>query len=1138
MPEDRIPPVEARSDHKSPGKHKWGGKLFSADGKFGRKVGDLESTDHDVADFLQTASTKPQAGVQLAGITHSSNTTAASQYPAAAEGVESASVVDVYRSPKPRQNKGLRVTFGTASPDIIGVGGDDAELPSIQVSKPSRDIVTSRLPRTERYPVDVVPDPLQDNHDSMPVPVAEPSSQPSPLPRKSAGLSDIFGDEIWGDKNHDSVTSAPSYAVSPLESKPLPQPQHQIQKLGDYVPRPSPEETHEEVFKLKNKAYDIDEHNADHKLGDIGDHISSHLGVPSPETLAGNSLTPNSSLEPPSGYRYPPKALGTQIRRKPLDSNNSGSRQVTEETSDPAVLESRDRSLRSFAKAFGDDSLDDFDGQVRRFNDIFRLGISAHVDLMKIPFAQWMSISAWWFIMGREGLESEIRNHEGLSRALKQAYVNLAKAWWILEEVTPNHPEVIKYGKASMNSLCAIIKDFGDRELAELAEVHLNLVAHMRALTMSMKRNDKLPPPDLEIRGLDLHVLLHSPSLPLDIATHMVNNSSGPQAKGTLYIAKPFFPILIGDTSRHFSFARMFVKCEILFPDKGRQNMQIPCLLTVLRERNEWGVEVAITSLDSQVNLVVSDDILGGMTWKRIKWEIGSHKMLVRLSADFDLDVKLSEKEFKILWGICDYTQKTRKRFLAQRDEELIFERILERFQCDDTVQFPPESVTDCRLRVFERRSVITDDISQQKAHNGYRLAVITPPNLKTLSSVNYDLGGYYPILFGIRRSKDGSKLVLRILPSSIRLSPTFREAKDLDLFRHLLSGTLITEEDYRSPPLQIRRLTINSIETDQTSSNYNARDLPWSRLRVVNKGPPAYGHNTLPTVGSNHLRILADCNFGTLTDRIDLAPGNLQLSLSVDNCNEIKLLRPPQSDMIWSLADDRVTKEELQIVCDTTREMLTSSTVRLYHFSSMSDLHSFQVMVTGFSVLFDKIVSSFAISRRRMVVPISKRWEASPIRLQVIKQDKAVQLAAFFKDFSHGSCMNFALRFTDMFETFSRTGLFYLRIVDAKFTLPKGQGDQSREFICLDMPEYPSEHDDVTIGFDNEQGMLLQVCAQYLLTPLQRETGLEKYYRLRSIECRGWRPYEGIRAPTTRHFDRAFGKKSTTGRGSSLLFA
>ena len=110
------------------------------------------------------------------------------------------------------------------------------------------------------------------------------------------------------------------------------------------------------------------------------------------------------------------------------------------------------------------------------------------------------------------------------------------------------------------------------------------------------------------------------------------------------------------------------------------------------------------------------------------------------------------------------------------------------------------------------------------------------------------------------------------------------------------------------------------------------------------------------------------------------------------------------------------------------------------------------------------------------MVVPIHKRWEATSTRLQVIQQEKTIQLVAFFKDFSHGSCMNFVMKSTDIFESFSRSGLYYVRFVDAKFALPKNEETTSKDFICLDMPDYPGEHDDINIGFETEAGTTIKI--------------------------------------------------------------
>ncbi|CRK15348.1 hypothetical protein BN1723_010640 [Verticillium longisporum] len=69
---------------------------------------------------------------------------------------------------------------------------------------------------------------------------------------------------------------------------------------------------------------------------------------------------------------------------------------------------------------------------------------------------------------------------------------------------------------------------------------------------------------------------------------------------------------------------------------------------------------------------------------------------------------------------------------------------------------------------------------------------------------------------------------------------------------------------------------------------------------------------------------------------------------------------------------------------------------------------------------------------------------------------------------------MNFVLKGTDVYETFSRSGKFGLRFVDAKFPLPRMPDDNEGPtddmgFICLDFPDLPGEHDDVSFLFEKE---------------------------------------------------------------------
>ncbi|EFX02855.1 hypothetical protein CMQ_2784 [Grosmannia clavigera kw1407] len=163
--------------------------------------------------------------------------------------------------------------------------------------------------------------------------------------------------------------------------------------------------------------------------------------------------------------------------------------------------------------------------------------------------------------------------------------------------------------------------------------------------------------------------------------------------------------------------------------------------------------------------------------------------------------------------------------------------------------------------------------------------------------------------------------------------------------------------------------------------------------------------------------------------------------------------------------------------------------TCRVLRFPTVADLHAVQAAITGYEVVFDGMAATFAIARRRMVVPIHKKWEAGTTRIQVVVQPdtKVTQLLAFFQDFHYGQCMGFVLKGTDVFEAFSRSGKAGLKIDDAKFPLPRmrtgdsgangskegGSDFDETAFVCLDMPDLPGEHDDISILFQEEAGKL-----------------------------------------------------------------
>ena len=1038
-----------------------------------------ENTEEDIANFLANT-TRPKAESQSAVAITCNDAAQEARRPSTHS--PPLDIVDCYRRPKPRQHKGLHVTFAAVAPVIIGEGGEEADLPAMEVSRlyePSNP--SAQLIAGEGLSGSGV-EPQPDEQRRLPSPDAEDLSRLASLQRTPTGLDKYSSANDISDQDRNIDES-----VHPVTPDKIPKTQSLYQTRGshEYITRKPVPEAHRD---MPGSSDDIVDHGGGHtdtmsKRGN--DSITSSLNAPTPDDLSSRSMDSCPSPQPPdtnedntlSSYDLPPKALALQNPPKEADLESEAKRQADRGHS--AAHGPKALSFRTVVEGLGEDSLEDFASRVRRFNEIFRLGVSAQTDIWKVPFVQWIRTATWWFSKGRTGLESSVRTtdpHEGSVTDLKQAHVNLAKAWWIVSELTPHHPEVRRFGKSGMSSLRAIIKKFGDRGLAELIEVHMTIISNMRALTISMKRNGRLPPHELQIQRLNLQILPSVPAVSQGIAKFVVNNVPGPPTDNGRSVAEPFFPILVGDTERHFSFCRLFVEAKLYSPDGTQQLLHMSCILSVLRERSGWGVKATIASHDGHIDLVIQPSGHGGLTWKDVHWKVPSQMMHIDLAENCELRIMLSEKDFRSLWSIYDYTRRVQKDYSPSKTEEIIFERHLDKFHCKDPQNFPPNVISDCRLRLFERKSIASDGTGQRSIHNGYRLTIVTPPCIKTLSSVNYQLGKDAPILFSYQSDRDGPKLVLKPTPN-VTLSPTFGDPQDREIFHSALCGTLIAKEDFCYGSLPLRDLIVEAISTDCGPmipiEDTHLETLHWDKLRITNRGPPPYGHGALATDRAEHLRIIVESDVGSLTDRVNLRAGEMQMNLSVADFNEIKLLRPPQPDMTWSLIDGRLPKEDLDSVFQILQKMMTSTTVRTYRFRSLPDLHGFQSMVTGFKVLFDGHTTSFAISRRRKGLPLHKQWEANLARLQVINQDKVFQLVVFLKDFSHGACMNFVLKATDVFEIFSKSAMFFLRLADAKFAMPKGEEDQTRDFVCLDMPEYPGEHDDITIGFDDEQGML-----------------------------------------------------------------
>ena len=179
---------------------------------------------------------------------------------------------------------------------------------------------------------------------------------------------------------------------------------------------------------------------------------------------------------------------------------------------------------------------------------------------------------------------------------------------------------------------------------------------------------------------------------------------------------------------------------------------------------------------------------------------------------------------------------------------------------------------------------------------------------------------------------------------------------------------------------------------------------------------------------------------------------------------------------MTLALIDNLASKISKAGSQDLLQAISTTSTRRTYDFATKNDLHAFQHALTGFEVLFDGIATNFTVSRGRSASMLNRKSDSKLSRIQLLrnnsKQTPEYQIVAFFSDTTYGHCMSFDIRATDNFEKKSEKNKHTLKVVDAKFGLPRSNDHEAKEFVSLDTPEWPTEHDDIAITFDHAHDM------------------------------------------------------------------
>ncbi|KAI1338515.1 hypothetical protein F5Y15DRAFT_120293 [Xylariaceae sp. FL0016] len=733
-------------------------------------------------------------------------------------------------------------------------------------------------------------------------------------------------------------------------------------------------------------------------------------------------------------------------------------------------------NLQDNVAATADDGLQIFNDRTKHLYELFRLYAEQQKPLETCRPDDLCRASLWWFLKGRASLEATIRNRPADPEdtrhlmARYQAYTDLAKGYWLSELALPEIAE----GKYSPVD-------------GELGDARQSLVSNLKKLSGSMKRNGFLPPEEPFLpQTMDKSIWIEYPNLSQDIVALLrgVWGSALAAMQQQTRTMEPLEALPVGDTPKHFNYIR--VNADVYLMEQGMESMQtyFPCVLSVVRSISDPNLNFVIASQNSTVSMRIQSDKKAGPTWHDVKWRKESSSLEIKMPRGFVLAAQFSQQDFKMLWSIYDFSTKMQRYLYPLQDEDPVHSIMLRGFHYFDANPqgraFPKEAVGQCQLGLFEKQLKENSPTGPRTFHRGYRVAVVTGPKIRTLSGVTHSYPPQYPVQFALLRGEQRAPLLQLDFNDGKdkgRMVMIFNDDKEREKVLRLISGSYVHHDEEVVAEVSLEGMNMSESLADMKGGFAAIQRLPWQRARVIND---RYAGDTPPTVLAEKLRVEVDSLdksgvgvVSTMTDRINVGQGELRLRLSTKDILTLQVMRQPQLDMTVSLLETLVPREAGREFASMQNALQRSGTIRTYRFPSFKDLHAFQAGITGYTVRFDGVAASVNISRRRMVVPIHKKWESGTARVQVVETEGTVQLLAFFEDWHHGACMGFALKGTDVFESFSRNGKAGLKLADAKFPLPRVGAEGANKaddiyFVSLDMPDFAGEHDDITIIFDD----------------------------------------------------------------------
>lgn len=867
------------------------GKLFKEE-----KEKKTPTSQDEVNDFLRGPSDKLQmmpsspttfAPPQLSRI----DTGKSSRWPTAAEVQNSRRRRSA--SPK-RSRKGLVVRFSDEQPEVIGEGGDEALSP-----------VTEIRPRVRSH---THPPVHQREHDTRTAERSKPAAPGYEQTFESQSGADDFrpGPMRRTQTGFESIPSLPEKNRSRPELSPMPKLPRSGHDNRSFSEKVKEEMKSREGLALVRPPGGDRMLSVEHETGRASTEMIRQMDEVQLNTRR-NSHIPailQTPIDHSSTHTYMPNELqvskqftespAASSRHSPLerarsqDSHQTSEHSTTSKSSSvnaysayqapntPTQANSPTLTLQDATLAVVDDALRDFSGRTSHLFNLFCLSAEAVKPISAYSLEDVTKAAFWWFIKGRCQLESTIRERPSSAEAQQkcnlmrqQSHTNLAKSLWLSETVVAQQ----RNDPASNTS----------REILDCRQV---ILSSLRKLAMSMKRNNILPP---DSRDAPL-----SHGLDTSIWTPDDGNRSLLASQRTTSLPNLSEAYPLGDTSRTFHFGRMFADAILL---EETVQYRCPVLLSMVRNQDEHGISLILVNQNSTLTVVVKSEKHRGTTWNDVSWQAKLSTIEINLPRGFLLRVRLSDQDFRLLWGTYDHESRTHAMLATRDGEELVFETGLRTFQCfsqTPSTGLPKEPQPDCHLRVFETSTIRKAASGPRKMHRGFRLALNTnSKKTKNLRGVDQLMLPNQPIQYGFLRGDGGSSAFLLKMEddeSKTTIVNTFENVDDRTRLHALLNGSGLGEGEDVVAEAQITGMSI--ITTNNTSIG-QLEKLEWQNFKVINYDKGSLQHNK--TVLSHHLRVVLDFKTGTLTDRINVDSGELRIRLDVNSQTKLKVLRQAQ---------------------------------------------------------------------------------------------------------------------------------------------------------------------------------------------------------------------------------------------------